>query len=97
MDDAWDDLEAVLEFLIHEGVDEPAAIQFVDTIVDHCINVARSNFQLGRERSELGASIRCLPHRKYLIFFRYSGDRLEVVRVVEGHRDVDALFDISRL
>jgi toxin ParE1/3/4 len=27
-----------------------------------------------------------------VIFFRYEGDTLEVVNVLEGHRDIDAYF-----
>ena len=27
-----------------------------------------------------------------MIFFRYVGDTVEIVNVIEGHRDIDALF-----
>jgi predicted lipid carrier protein YhbT len=27
-----------------------------------------------------------------VIFFRYVGDAVEIVNVIEGHRDIDALF-----
>ncbi len=27
-----------------------------------------------------------------MIFFRYVGDVVEIVNVIEGHRDIDAIF-----
>jgi hypothetical protein len=27
-----------------------------------------------------------------MIFFRYAGDALEIVSVIEGHRDIEAMF-----
>ncbi len=27
-----------------------------------------------------------------MIFFRYAGDTVEIVNVVEGHRDIETLF-----
>jgi plasmid stabilization system protein ParE len=36
--------------------------------------------------------IRSFPFKGYLIFFRYAGDTFEVVNIIEGHRDVEALF-----
>ncbi len=50
---------------------------------------------LGRARPELGADLRSFPFRGHVIFFRYAGDTLEVVNVLEGHRDIEAAFKDS--
>jgi plasmid stabilization system protein ParE len=47
---------------------------------------------MGRARPELRWDLRSHPHKAYVIFFRYVGDVLEVVNVLEGHRDIDAFF-----
>ena len=33
-----------------------------------------------------------LLNKNYMIFFRYIGDTVEIVNVIEGHRDIKALF-----
>jgi toxin ParE1/3/4 len=47
---------------------------------------------MGRQRPELRPDLRSHPYEAYVIFFRYVGDVLEVVNVLEGHRDVVAFF-----
>jgi plasmid stabilization system protein ParE len=42
---------------------------------------------LGRPRPDVGPAIRSFPFRGYLIFFRYSGENFEVLKIVEEHRD----------
>jgi len=32
------------------------------------------------------------PHKSYIIFFRHVGEVLEIVRVIESHRDIHSLF-----
>ena len=43
-----------------------------------------------RIRSELGADLRVAGFRKYLIFYRVSGDAVSIVRVLHGARDITA-------
>ncbi len=51
---------------------------------------------MGRLRAELQPDLRSHPHKAYVIFFRYVGDVLEVVNILEGHRDIEAFFDDRR-
>ena len=39
------------------------------------------------------ADIRSAVHGNYVIFFRYAGERFEVVNIFEGHRDIESCFD----
>lgn len=48
--------------------------------------------ELGRPRPELRAGLRSLSIGNYLIFYRVRADAVEVLRVLHGRRDVDALF-----
>ncbi len=47
---------------------------------------------MGRPRTELRLDLRSHSHKSYVILFRYIGDVLEIVHVIEGHRDIPALF-----
>ena len=47
---------------------------------------------LGRDRSELLPGLRSLAHGSHVIFFRYHDDAVEIVTVLHGHRDIDAVF-----
>jgi toxin ParE1/3/4 len=47
---------------------------------------------MGRPRPELGDGIRSSVLGNYVIFFRYEDAVLEIVNVLEGHRDIDAQF-----
>lgn len=47
---------------------------------------------LGQARPELEANLRSTPLGNYIIFFRYTPDALEIVNIVEAHRDIDGHF-----
>jgi plasmid stabilization system protein ParE len=47
---------------------------------------------MGRARPELAEGIRSIPYGNYVILFRYNGPYLEIVSIVEGHRDIEELF-----
>jgi len=47
---------------------------------------------LGTPRPELGDEIRSTPHQGYVIFFRYVGDRIEIIAILHGRHDVERHF-----
>ena len=47
---------------------------------------------MGRGRADLRPGLRSHAHKSYVIFFRYEGDVLEIMRVIESHRDIPPLF-----
>ena len=38
------------------------------------------------------AGLRSHPFGNYIIFFMYNDNNLEAVTIIEGHRDIEALF-----
>lgn len=58
-----------------------------------CHEIAALPGTIGRGRPELGSDIRSVSYKGYVIFFRYVGDRFEVVNILEGHRDIEAFFE----
>lgn len=47
---------------------------------------------LGPLRPELREGLRSLPFGNYVILYRASDDGVQIVRVVDGHRDLKALL-----
>ena len=47
---------------------------------------------MGRRRDELLPTLRSFPVDDYLIFYRPIVEGIEVVRIVSGYRDLEALF-----
>jgi toxin ParE1/3/4 len=44
--------------------------------------------QLGTARPDYGEAMRCYVVRPYLIFYRDAAEGMEIVRVIDGRRDV---------
>ena len=47
---------------------------------------------IGRERSSLAPGLRSLVAGMYVIFYLVERDRVTIVRVLDGRRDIDAEF-----
>jgi len=46
----------------------------------------------GRLRNEIRADLRSLSAGSHVVFYRLKHDRLEIVRVLDGRRDLDEIF-----
>ncbi len=86
------DLVSIFNHIAREVGSRNTASAFIDKLDKHCQKLASLPGTSGRARPELGSDIRSAARGSYVIFFRYRIDRFEVINVVEGHRDIDALF-----
>ena len=88
------DLGQLYHYIRERSGSGEIARRFVQELRHKCRLLADSPIRMGRPRAELRADLRSHPHKSYVIFFRYVGDNdvLEVVNVIEGHRDIPALF-----
>ncbi|RWN26163.1 type II toxin-antitoxin system RelE/ParE family toxin [Mesorhizobium sp.] len=68
-----------------------AADRFLDAIAARILRLA-SFPESGPKRLDIGAEVRALTIGNYLVLYRLAEQRVEVVRVVHGARDVSALF-----
>ena len=46
----------------------------------------------GRSRDELRPGMRSVPASPHVVFYRVIEDRAEVVRVLDGRRDIEDIF-----
>ncbi len=69
-----------------------AADRWVDHI-DEQFRVLATQPSMGRARDELAPDVRSFPFGRYVIFYMPLDDGIDVVRVLHGARDVDAVFN----
>lgn len=80
------------EIWIFIAADNPAqADNFIDLIDEKFQNLSRQP-GLGRRREELVAGLRSFPVGRYVIFYLQVQDCLQIVRILHGARDLDAVF-----
>lgn len=89
------DLLDILTYMAEQSGSITVAQGFVAQLRSRCRALASKPGTLGRARPELHPEIRSVAHKGYVIFFRYVEDRLEVVNILEGHRDIDSHFSES--
>ncbi|MEI9983084.1 MAG: type II toxin-antitoxin system RelE/ParE family toxin [Aliidongia sp.] len=86
------DLVAIFEYIARESGSVATGRRFIGLLRQHCAKLAALPGTLGRPRPELRPEMRSFAFRGYVIFFRYHGDAVEIVTVLEGHRDIDLYF-----
>jgi toxin ParE1/3/4 len=93
LDSARNDIAQTYAYIEEQSGSAAVAERFVRQLNDQCRRLARLPGTLGRARPELRHDIRSTPFKGYVIFFRYlEDDILEIVHIIEGHRDVIAIF-----
>ena len=84
--------EDLLDIWVHIASDSPFhADRFLD-LLDDKMRLLADAPGMGRSRAELSPGLRGFPVGNYLIFYRQAGTGIEVVRVLHGSRDIEALF-----
>ncbi len=85
------DIESIIDY-VADNSSFDAAEGLLKKINQKCHNLA--NFpNMGRRRDELSPLVRSFPVDDYLIFYRQIEAGIEILRIVSGYRDLDALFD----
>ena len=92
LDEALADLREIARYAASRAKNAERGAAFAKRLLDRSAAIARSTARLGRPRPEFGHDLRSAPHLGYLIFFRYSGDRVEVVAFIHGARDLAVAF-----
>jgi toxin ParE1/3/4 len=63
-----------------------------ENIVARCERLASLPGTLGTARPDLAADMRSTPHRGYTLYFPYGDALLEIIAMLEAHRDAIAYF-----
>jgi toxin ParE1/3/4 len=84
------DIETIID-LIADNSGFDAAENFLKKVNQKCKNLGIFP-NMGRPRDELLQELRSFPVDDYLIFYRPIKGGIEILRVVSGYRDLEALF-----
>ncbi len=84
------DLEAIADYLA-EQADLSRADRFLRQ-ADQKFNRIAKFPKLGKSRPEVFPGLRSLPLDSYLVLYTVSDESVEILRVVSGYRDLQALF-----
>ena len=89
---AKDDLDSIAEYIADRSGNRAIAKGFAGELRAKCEDLAAAPIVMGRPRTDLRPDLRSHTFKSYMIFFRYVDDTLEIVNILEGHRDIDAFF-----
>jgi len=70
---------------------ETAADRFIDLLVQR-FQLLGKNHYAGRSRDELRSGYRSFPVGQYVVFYRVAEPGVEIMHVLHGKRDLDAIF-----
>lgn len=84
---AREDLRDIWDYVSERNL--PAADALLDRFLDVAETLAEQPLA-GRARPKLRPELRSFPVGEYLLFYEPQQDGIEVVRVLHGHRDIDA-------
>ena len=88
-DAAVQDLDDICEYIARQ--DSKAASRLFDAIRKKCKLVA--NFpNMGKSYSRLAANLRGFVVEDYVVFYYPREDGIDIVRVISGYRNFEALF-----
>jgi len=83
----------LIEIWTYIAQDSPTrADKLLDEIDEKSQTLAQSTF-IGKARDELGSKIRSFPIGNYVLFYQPIEDGIEIIRVLHGARDIEALFN----
>jgi toxin ParE1/3/4 len=84
--------EDLLEIWFYIGADDlDAADRVIDRIDQRCESLAQ-NPEMGTERPDLMPGMRYLVEGNYLIFYRVRSDFIEILRILNGTRNLPQIF-----
>ena len=89
---AVEDFDRTTRFLVRIGASQTAARRYVNRIRDRCRKLGDTPF-VGTGHEELAPGLRTVGfERSATIAFRVLSDRVEIVNVFYGGRDIEAYY-----
>jgi Plasmid stabilization system protein len=80
------DLEEIFDYTAHEfGMEQ--SVKYVSAF-DDIFEQLLQDPQIGRERKEIRNSLRSIIKDKHVVFYRVLKDRVRIVRILHGSRDL---------
>jgi toxin ParE1/3/4 len=87
---AGEDLAEIWEYIAEDSEEQADAFL---AAIDRKFQVLADRPGMGRARDELAEGLRSFPVGKYVVFYRPIPGGIEIIRVLHGARDMDAILD----
>ena len=87
---ARSDLMEIWNYIADDSIANADA--FIDKLFE-TTQLLANRPKAGRRREELAPGILSFPFGRYIIFYRVIRNAIEVVRVLHGARDIQAIFE----
>ena len=88
--DAIRDLEGITDYFAIHNVE--VGEQFLQEFRKKCRYLTQFPL-MGRSYAAIRPGLRGVPINRYILFYRVMEEDIEIVRVVRGDRDLEALFE----
>ena len=92
LEQARKSLVQIRRYIAKESRSREVARTFLAKLTQQCEQLATLPGTMGRARPDIGEGMRSLPCGNYVILFKYNNDFVEIVHVIEGHRDIEEMF-----
>jgi toxin ParE1/3/4 len=89
--DARSDLSEIWDYYFNVA-GQPTADRVVREISNACLLLDEHPFA-GRARDEIRPGLRSIAARPHVVFYRVSDSAAQIVRVLDGRRDLDEIFE----
>lgn len=86
------DLLRIKRYIAKESGSKEVALRYTKKLRQQCQKLASLPGTMGRARPELMEGVRSFPYDNYVILFRYRDTFMEIISIIEGHRDIEELF-----
>lgn len=87
------DLREIKHYIGKRTANTTLGRDYSEKLIMQCEKLAANPFQMGAAQFELGYDIRSFPFENYIIYLRYRDDLMEVISILERHRDSEAQFE----
>lgn len=91
-EEAKQDIAEIAQYVAAESGSRRIARDYIRSLRARCDKIANLDGKLGRPREEFLQGLRSVAHKDHVIFFRYVGDDMEIVTIIHGMRDIEAIF-----
>ncbi len=88
---AEDDLDDIFNYIADQDQRPSTAADLLRKI-ESKVRLCATQPRMGTARPDLGEGLRIVRHTRYAIVYRSLSDGIEVLRVLDGHRDYPRLF-----
>jgi toxin ParE1/3/4 len=87
------DLDSIWYYVATESASVEIADRQVDSLTSRFLLLERHPY-IGRIRDEFGPGMRSFAVSEYVIVYIIEHDRVQILRVVHGRRDLESIFSL---